>query len=322
MARPSKFDPLDLKRDCFRVRIVLYRMHFSLDFMILFRRTHLFIFAWVVMGGATAAWADDAAVQPSVDKRVMAVGGAADKAAAVAGNDSLSDDPLEGFNRAVFSFNRGLDVALIRPATVAYEAVLPGGVRSSISNVLSNLNEPLVFLNSLLQGKVDQAGQSLGRFITNSLIGLGGLFDPASDFGVTKVQADFGQTLGKYGVGSGPYLVLPVLGPSNLRDSAGWVGYFVLDPMRYAWPQQSRATMRYTRAGLGALDVRSRNMKLIDDTFATSQDPYSTFKSFYEQRRASMIDENVGDAAWDQFQEDEAGSVSTPSASQPQKSPR
>jgi phospholipid-binding lipoprotein MlaA len=163
-----------------------------------------------------------------------------------------------------------------------------------------------------LQGNVTEAGQVFGRFVANTVLGVGGLFDPASDFGMTKVEADFGQTLGVHGVGTGPYLVLPVLGPSDLRDGVGrWVFDVLADPVpETLFPQQSRMSWQGARYATMGIDFRAQNMAFIDDIFENSVDPYTTFKSFYLQRRAHLVGEDTGatDAggdAWQQFQQEE-----------------
>jgi phospholipid-binding lipoprotein MlaA len=231
--------------------------------------------------------------------------------AAAGAKEFADDDPFEGLNRGIFAVNRGLDIAVIRPLARGYQTAVPDGVRDSVRNFISNLGAPVDFLNSLLQGKVSDAGHVFGRFLTNTVLGVGGLFDPASDFGVTKVDADFGQTLGHYGVGTGPYLVLPLMGPSDLRDALGGGVDMVADPVpETLFPHQSRMSWQGARYATMGIDFRAQNMAFIDDIFENSVDPYTTFKSFYLQRRAHLVGEDKGatDAggdAWQQFQQEE-----------------
>jgi len=234
----------------------------------------------------------------------------APQAAAVA-KEFADDDPFEGLNRGIFAINRGLDIAVIRPLARGYQTAVPDGVRDSVRNFISNLGAPVDFVNSLLQGKFSDAGHVFGRFLTNTVLGAGGLFDPASDFGITKVDADFGQTLAHYGVGAGPYLVLPLMGPSDLRDALGGGFDMVADPVpETLFPQQSRMSWQGARYTTMGIDFRAENMGFIDDTFETSVDPYTTFKSFYLQRRAHLVGQDSGDKdggadAWQQFQQEE-----------------
>ncbi|MDD2872564.1 MAG: VacJ family lipoprotein, partial [Azoarcus sp.] len=133
---------------------------------------------------------------------------------------SNPQDPLEGYNRAMFSFNEGLDKAVIKPAAQVYEAVLPSPVRTGVGNVFGNLGDPWIGINNLLQGKVADALSDMMRFVFNSTFGIAGLFDIASEMGFAKHDEDFGQTLGRWGVGDGAYIVLPFFGSRTLRDAA------------------------------------------------------------------------------------------------------
>ena len=130
-------------------------------------------------------------------------------------------DPLEPLNRGVYQFNEAVDNAIVKPVAQVYRAVIPQFVRSSVSNFFANINDVIVALNNLLQGKFTAAYSDFGRIAINSTLGLGGLFDIASEAGIEKHEEDFGQTLGYWGIGNGPFLMLPVLGPSTVRDSVG-----------------------------------------------------------------------------------------------------
>lgn len=145
-------------------------------------------------------------------------------------------DPLEGYNRRMYRFNALADQYFLLPAVHIYDVAIPGPVRGSVSHFFSNLNEINTFANSVLQLKPVSSGVTLSRFVINSTLGLAGLFDPASHFGLEQRDEDFGQTLGHYGVGAGPYIVLPFFGPSDLRDTVGLAAdqglFYVIDPLQ------------------------------------------------------------------------------------------
>lgn len=194
-------------------------------------------------------------------------------------------DPLEPMNRAIYKFNDGVDTVLFRPLAEGYRAVIPEFVRNSISNFFSNINDILVALNNLLQGKFVDAYSDLGRVLINSTLGLGGLFDIASAAGVEKHNEDFGQTLGRWGIGGGPYLVLPLLGPSNVRDTVGRFVDSRGDPLRYMhdvrWRNSLWAT-RFLNARAELLDTS----KILD---TAALDPYEFVRDAYLQRRRNLI---------------------------------
>lgn len=145
-------------------------------------------------------------------------------------------DPLEGFNRRMYRFNALADRYVLLPAVHVYDTVTPSPVRTGIHNFFNNLGEISTFANTVLQLKPEASGITLSRFLINSTLGIAGFFDPATHFGLARQQEDFGQTLGYYGMGAGPYLVLPILGPSDLRDSIGLAAdhglFYVLDPLQ------------------------------------------------------------------------------------------
>jgi phospholipid-binding lipoprotein MlaA len=206
-----------------------------------------------------------------------------------------SSDPLEGYNRGMFAVNRGIDTVLLRPLAKGYHYITPDPIRARIGNVSDNLYEPVSMINAFLQGDFTQGMTNFWRFLINSTIGLGGMHDVAATAGLAPRQEDFGQTLAVWGLGSGPYIVLPLLGPSNLRDTTGRVGDWFLDPVNYALRQDGTDWTLYgVRAGQ-ALITRERYLDAIDDIYATSLDPYASFKSIYEQRRASEISNRRSD---------------------------
>ena len=164
-------------------------------------------------------------------------------------------DPLEGFNRAMYTFNDKLDKYVLKPVAKGYHAVAPTPVRRSVANFFSNLHDPAVMLNNLLQGKPGQAASDLGRFMVNSTIGIFGLFDVSSKFGLPKHDEDFGQTLAVWGVGDGPYLVLPFFGPSNMRDAPALVVDWETYPLNHPQPIIRKTAARVTSCGCWRLST-------------------------------------------------------------------
>ncbi|MBM3542844.1 MAG: VacJ family lipoprotein, partial [Alphaproteobacteria bacterium] len=189
--------------------------------------------------------------------------------------DDGANDPMEGFNRGVLGFNQGVDRAVLKPVAQAYRWALPQFVRDSVRNILDNLRAPVILANDLLQGEFERAGATIGRFIVNTTVGLGGINDVASDIGIQQHSEDFGQTLAAWGVGEGPYLMLPLLGPSNPRDLTGFIVDIFLDPFGYV---ASANDVRYAsgaRTGVRAVDTRERNIETLDDLERTSLDFYA-----------------------------------------------
>lgn len=205
------------------------------------------------------------------------------------------NDPLEGFNRAVFWFNDGVDTVLIRPLAVAYKAVVPAPARTGVRNVMRNLRSPLDLANQLLQGDVGGAGTVLGRFVINTTVGLGGLIDVAAENGLDYEYESLDQTLAVWGVPEGPYLVLPLLGPSSVRDAVGLSGEAYADPVRN-WAQNTdRDWIIYTRTGLVGLDTRAELLEPLDDLKRNSLDYYAAMRSLYRQRRDGLIRDGAPD---------------------------
>lgn len=195
-------------------------------------------------------------------------------------------DPLEPFNRAMYEFNDRFDRYLLKPVAKGYRAVLPTPVRRSVSNFFFNLAEPIVALNNALQGKFRAAGSDLGRFATNTTLGVFGLFDVATRFGLERHNEDFGQTLGAWGVGEGPYLVLPIVGPSNFRDGFGLIPYYYAHPLTHM-EEQSTA---YKLHALEGVDTRARLLDAGDILEqAAGEDPYVFVREAYLQRRRNLI---------------------------------
>ena len=200
-----------------------------------------------------------------------------------------TNDPIEPVNRAIFSFNQGLDAVILKPVASVYKQVLPQTLQDGIRNFLNNLRTPLILANNLLQGDIDGAHQTIARFTTNSIIGFGGFGDPAGDLGVKYRSEDFGQTLGVWGMGEGPYLMLPIFGPSNPRDLIGLVVESVADPLDIWADNTDRDAIPISRLLLRGIDQRARNLKTIDELEKSSLDFYATVRSLYRQVRADEI---------------------------------
>lgn len=200
-----------------------------------------------------------------------------------------TNDPIEPINRAIFSFNRGLDAVILKPVASVYKQVLPQTLQDGIRNFLNNLRTPLILANNLLQGDIDGAHQTIARFTTNSIIGFGGFGDPAGDLGVKYRSEDFGQTLGVWGIGEGPYLMLPIFGPSNPRDLIGLVVESVADPIDIWADNTDRDAIPISRLLLRGIDRRAGNLKTIDELEKSSLDFYATVRSLYRQVRADEI---------------------------------
>ena len=204
-----------------------------------------------------------------------------------------TNDPLEPTNRFFYQVNDGLDTYILRPVAVAYRYI-PGGIRRPIHNVLANISSPVIFANDVMQTKPRRAGDTMMRFLINTTAGVGGLFDVASEVGYPQHDTDFGVTLALWGAGDGPFLFLPVLGPSNPRDATGFAGNAVLDPFTWASFGGVNA-FRWSKYGLGAVDARERLIDPVDSVKKTALDPYATFRSLYRQNRQSQIDETRSD---------------------------
>lgn len=217
--------------------------------------------------------------------RLRSVAAASLLAVAGAAHAQSATDPLEGWNRVVFGFNEGLDAAVLKPLATGYKTVVPELVRSGVSNVFGNFGDGWSAINQLLQGKPTAAAEMTMRVATNSVFGLGGLFDVASDLGIERRPEDFGQTLGRWGLPAGPYIVWPLLGPSSLRDTTAM-------PLDMAWRPAVLTHDDPTRIGLSALqliDVRAGLLsagRLIDEI---ALDKYVFIRDGYLARRRSLV---------------------------------
>lgn len=201
-------------------------------------------------------------------------------------------DPIEPVNRAVYTFNDNLDRAVLKPVAQGYKAVLPDPVRDGVRNFFSNLRDPWIAVNQILQGKVEEGATDFMRFVTNTTFGLGGIFDVASEGGMQKHDEDFGQTLGRWGLGSGAYLVLPLLGPSTVRDGAGkivdsfaylpWHGPEWLDAQHYvAW--------RNTLTAIDVINIRASLLDAGNVLEEAALDRYAFVRDAYLQHRRNQV---------------------------------
>lgn len=206
--------------------------------------------------------------------------------AAVAQNRSDAD-PLESYNRAMFEINEGIDTVLLRPIAQGYRFITPEYARKGISNALRNLGEPVVMLNALLQADFDRFFTSGWRFILNSTLGFAGVYDFAGEYGgLPYRREDFGQTMGVWMDDTdSTYFVLPILGPSTLRDTFGRVVDTFGDPWRYGLQSEERIAI----AVMEGISKREELLDPLDELKRTSFDPYSTIRSAYQQRRAAQI---------------------------------
>lgn len=196
-------------------------------------------------------------------------------------------DPWEGFNRAMFSFNDTLDTYALKPLTQGYKAVMPDAAEKGVSNFFDNLADVGTLINNLLQGKVDNAVHDLARVSFNSTFGLAGFIDVATPMGIEKNNEDFGQTLGYWGVESGPYLVLPFFGPSSVRDGVGKIPDSMVDPVSHLDDTGARNALYLTRV----IDSRSR---LLETEKLISGDKYTFIRDAYLQKREfDVLDGNL-----------------------------
>jgi phospholipid-binding lipoprotein MlaA len=201
------------------------------------------------------------------------------------------NDPLEDANRKIFEFNQFVDRNAIVPAAKAYRTALPDPVRDSVRDFLNNLREPLIFVNDTLQGEFESAAKTVGRFVINSTIGMGGVVDVAGRWGIPHHEEDLGLTLGTWGVPEGPYIVVPVLGPSTPRDLGGQVAEGFGDPWNIlvTGSPWTLYWIPFVRGGVAGIDQRSRYIETLADIERTSLDYYATIRSLYRQRRAALI---------------------------------
>ena len=200
-----------------------------------------------------------------------------------------NNDPLEPLNRQTLDLNLFVDRILLKPATKIYIAMLPEDGRDALRHALDNMKEPVVVINNVLQGELERAGITVERFVVNTTLGVAGLIDIAKQWGLDKQTGDFGQTLFAWGVPDGPYLILPLLGPSNPRDALGMAADSYIDPFSYLASAKGMDQIQISRFVLGGIDERARAMDVLDDLQKNSLDFYAQLRSLAQQRRAAEL---------------------------------
>jgi phospholipid-binding lipoprotein MlaA len=206
-----------------------------------------------------------------------------------------TNDPLEPTNRVVYVINNGLDTAIMRPVAHAYGATVPEPVRNGIHNALSNLGSPVQLMNDMLEGKPHRAGDTVMRFVINSTVGFLGTFDVATAWGYRDHDADFGLTLTDWGMPDGPFLYLPLLGPSDPRDTVGLGLDAAADPLIWVGQGPAVLALRISRVAVDTVDERERHDNDIQTTKGTALDPYATFRSLYRQYRRAQLQKLLDD---------------------------
>lgn len=194
-------------------------------------------------------------------------------------------DPIEGFNRAMFAFNEGLDSAILKPVATGYDSVLPSPVRTGVTNFFSNIEDLFIGVNNLLQGKVPEAFSDLGRVVINTTVGILGVMDLATNAGLEKHDEDFGQTFGRWGVGNGAYVVVPVFGPRTARDTVGLVLDAAVDPVSNHRPRRTRDVA----LALRLVNKRANLLPADKVVEEAALDKYSYIRDAYLQRRRNLI---------------------------------
>ncbi len=220
----------------------------------------------------------------------LALAGCAAPAVDDGGLETSDNDPAEPVNRAVFDANMAVDKAVVRPLAQAYQDHVPPQVRRGIHNVTANLNEPTVATNDLLQGNLGRAWTSARRFAINTTAGAAGIVDRAAEWNLPPHSADFGQTLAVWGVGEGPFIELPALGPSNLRDAIGSAVGMAFDPLSLPGIPALNY-LGYAKTGAGFVDARAAHLADLDELEKTAIDFYATLRSVYRQHRQAEIEE-------------------------------
>jgi phospholipid-binding lipoprotein MlaA len=194
-------------------------------------------------------------------------------------------DPFEPMNRAFFEVHDAVDTAIMRPFIKFYQEVVPEPVRQSVSNFFNNIDDAISVVNDLLQGKWDKMGHDLGRVILNTGFGMAGLFDLASQVGIPRGNEDFGQTFGVWGFEQGPYLFIPIFGPTTVRDGTGWIARIAIGPVGYI----PEVPVRNTLYGIGAVDLRAQSASALEFADTAALDRYIFIRNAYLQRRRYLV---------------------------------
>ncbi len=230
-------------------------------------------------------------------------------------------DPLEGINRGVYKFNDVADRVVFKPVATVYKKITPSPVRTGVNNFFGNINTFISTINNLLQFKFSNAFSEAGRFVINTTFGIGGLIDFASMDKIPKHKEDFGQTLGYWGVGNGAYLVLPILGPSTLRDTTGLaVDSLAFDPISYFHDSHHVAESNVLR-GLEFIDKRAELLPASDLLDSASLDPYAFMRDAYLQRRASQIQDGLTPSDLNKGEFEDAAPVNGVPSTNPENTP-
>lgn len=221
---------------------------------------------------------------------LMVTGCASTQPVMVGGDVTQAPDPFEQVNRASLQVNMAVEKVVMRPVNTVYRTLLPAPVRTGLSNVYANSRSPIIFINDLLQGKPDRAGRTLARFVINSTVGVGGLLDVAAANGMPRHYEDFGQTLGVWGVKNGPYLVLPILGPTTFRDGVGTAVDIATDPLFWLFGGLTdNSTEGWAYTGAVMLVAYDGSRDDLEELERSSIDLYSALRSAYLQHRQSEV---------------------------------
>ena len=264
---------------------------------------------------AVAAWMLAAAAHAQVLSRSTPVHPAA------AASDSLAvEDPFEPLNRRFYAIHQGIDHAILRPLALGYSHATTGGLRKALHNFVTELGEPVVFGNDVLQLRIKRAASTLGRFVLNATAGIGGLFDPATKAGLPHHDNGFGDTLGRYGVKPGPYIFLPLVGPTNLRDLLGTGVDFYSDPLgRFHYHDRGDVLVGITV--IGGLDERADAEADLQQIEQMGADSYATLRSLYSQKREADIHGETSVKIEDLPNFDDPGAAAPAATAQPDAAP-
>lgn len=202
------------------------------------------------------------------------------------------NDPFEGVNRAIFKFNDGLYTKVVKPFSRAYTKIVPDPVERGMSNVFENLKFPSRFVSNVLQGRFGQAGKETGKFVLNTTVGIAGIMKPSDRVeGLRTSDEDIGQAFGRWGLGHGFYIVIPLIGPTSLRDFAGDFADNYTEPIPEPWSQIEDSTSRWVVRGVEIVNNLPSLMDLYDSMKRSAIDPYASVRDAYAQRRARLVEE-------------------------------